>query len=83
MAHNTNIVEHLTALSKAILETVVYFDIFDYPVSPSEIHKYLHYSSGSLRDIQVHLDRTPLLELLVRENSYYALTGRSEIFKIR
>lgn len=83
MAHHNKIVEELPPTCKSILETVAYYDIFDYPVTPGEIHKYLHHSYSSLQDIQGHLATTPLKELMVGQNGYYALKDRSEIFETR
>jgi len=76
-------------LEKSILETVAYFDIFDYPLTVVELWKWLYQSGrGEERsDISEILD---ILENSVRINSlvgsrrgFYFLRGREAIVELR
>ncbi|MCX6740635.1 MAG: hypothetical protein NTZ49_05415 [Candidatus Parcubacteria bacterium] len=72
-----------------ILNTVIYFDLFDYPLTSMEIHQYL-YSGGmyggnfSLAEIEDSLKNSPVLsKLLTAERGFYILNGRNNIIDLR
>lgn len=58
-------------MERAILKTLVYADIFDYPLTLREIHKWLIGKKASLRQIKMD------------QRKYYCLPGREKIIKIR
>ncbi len=71
-----------TQFEKAILRTLIYADIFDYPLTIKEIGKYL------IRfKIQSRSDRDKItvkdLKFIKYKNSFYYLTGRKNIVNTR
>ena len=75
MLHNTR-----NTLSEAILQTVTYSDIFDYPLSVHEIHRYLTGVRVSLEQIHAELHSN---SILMQVGKYYFLPGRQKIVEIR
>lgn len=72
-------------LERAILRTVVYGDLFDFPMTPHEIHRYLIAEQPSSWE-QVHgtlAESEYLAGRLSRMNGYVALTGREALFDVR
>ncbi|HSX18902.1 MAG TPA: hypothetical protein VLE91_02075 [Candidatus Saccharimonadales bacterium] len=70
-------------ISQAILSTLAYHDIFDYPLRAEEIHTYL---IGKKSDIKSILSSLIILELsgrILKQGSLYALKGRKKLFTIR
>ena len=67
-------------LSRAVLYTVAYADIFDYPLTAPEIHRYLTGVSIPLDALIRTLDED---RLLTRTGDYFTLPGRAEIVSIR
>ena len=63
-------------MHSAILRTLVYADIFDYPLTASEIHQRLIGHSGSLNSIKKSLKNNNKVDY---KNSFYFLKGRQEI----
>lgn len=74
----------LTRLEVAILQAVAYSDIFDYPLKPAEIHRYLMDVPASREDVRAALANGRLVpRYLTTRDGYYALAGREEIIDIR
>ncbi|MFW9778072.1 MAG: hypothetical protein ACFFE8_04395 [Candidatus Heimdallarchaeota archaeon] len=67
----------------AILATICYFDIFDYPLTAPEIHQNLVRTALPIDSILIALKNEPLRSILVHKNGYYVLAGREEIINIR
>ncbi|HVB65923.1 MAG TPA: hypothetical protein VNE17_14420, partial [Nitrolancea sp.] len=68
------------ALADAIVETVAYADIFDYPLTAPEIHRYLIDRSVSRETVQAALEHDPTLaQRLGRTDDYFTLAGRESI----
>ena len=67
----------LSALHQAMLHTVSYADIFDYPLTAAEIHRYLGVDA-TLETVQSALPGP-----LVRSADYYTLPGRAAIVSMR
>ncbi len=67
----------LSALHQAMLHTVRYADIFDYPLTAAEIHRYLGLHA-TFETVQSALPGP-----LVRSADYYTLPGRAAIVSIR
>jgi hypothetical protein len=66
-------------LSRAVLCTVAYADIFDYPLTALEVHRYLTGVSAPLDAVNQALEG----RLFMRIGDYYTLPGREEIVSIR
>lgn len=69
---------------EAIIKVIVFFDLFDYPLTVYEIHKYLDNSPGLAEVINV-LDQETGREksLIQQKNGFYFLAGREEIVTTR
>jgi hypothetical protein len=70
----------LNALSRAILQTVTYSDIFDYPLSAREIYRYLTGMKASLDEVNLMLHSN---SILMQAGKYYFLPGRQDIVNMR
>lgn len=71
----------MTPLERSILETVVYFDLFDYPLTPTELHRYLWQAPpASLTEVIQVASTLPQLEFT---NGVFCIRGRGELAKIR
>jgi hypothetical protein len=74
-------------LQIAIIRTVVFFDIFDYPLTLMEIWKWLYVTDGSqiarkyLADIENEL--TQITDKIEAKNGLYFLRGREQIIRTR
>jgi hypothetical protein len=72
------------ALERAILLTVAYADIFDYPLTAAEIHRYLVGAAASPAVIQAALDGGRLVpHALSYHDGYMMLPGRETIAATR
>jgi len=83
-----------TYLRNAILATIIYYDIFDYPLTLVEIHKYLvnpgrlsNIQGGigeiKLSDIIDELDRLVDPGIINQKNGFYFLNGRNDLYELR
>jgi len=75
-------------ISKNILATIAYYDVFSYPLTIFEIWKYLMrsdyfeegYSGGTdLSQIAKELKQEPLIRFIEEDNGFYFLKGRKEL----
>lgn len=74
----------LCSIETAILSVLAYHDQFDYPLSPSEIHYYLHGLRCDQGKVHYALGTSPVLNsLLITDGQRYALANRQEIFETR
>ena len=67
-------------LSRAVLQTVAYSDIFDYPLTAREIHRYLTGAKASLDEVVKVAEEAGVV---TRTGDYFTLPGREEIVGIR
>ncbi|MAF14099.1 MAG: hypothetical protein CMI53_04390 [Parcubacteria group bacterium] len=72
-------------LEKAILRVLAFFDIFDYPLTLVEIHKWLYLPDKpySLYDINQALESDNLTNRISVKKGFYFFAGRESIIKIR
>ena len=66
-------------LSRAVVQTVAYSDIFDYPLTAREIHRYLAGVNASFEEVVQALEEG----FFTRTGDYFTLPGREEICSIR
>ncbi|GAB4580080.1 MAG: hypothetical protein Fur0022_28190 [Anaerolineales bacterium] len=72
-----------TSLQNAILQTLAYSDIFDYPLTAAEIHRYLIGVSASLASVQKTLTNQFFGGQVVQTGVYFTLPGREGLAEIR
>jgi len=75
-----------TALEVAILETILYFDVFSYPITPAEIHRFLNIQTQEISPAQVKqaLQTSGYLQTALEQSgSYVFVKGRAEIIARR
>ena len=74
----------LSAIESAILQTITYVDVFDYPLTPAEVHRYLIGISAPAEKVTQILSNGRLVpKQLNRRDGYFFLSGRSEIVETR
>ena len=66
-------------LSQAVLQTIAYSDIFDYPLTAHEIHRYLTGVKASYEQVLQVLEEEPV----TRVGEYFTVPGREAIAGIR
>lgn len=78
------IVPSATALELAIVQTAAYSDIFDYPLSAAEIHRYLIEAAATRDAVDAALAGGCLTPgRLASRDGYFALAGREQIVSTR
>ncbi len=63
-------------MEQAILKTLIYADIFDYPLKEHEIHKWLIDRRATLRQVEKALEKLRVKGKAKRVKDYYFLPGR-------
>ena len=67
-------------ISQAILQTLLYSDVFDFPLTAQEAHRFLHGKLATYDEVVQALNEDPRCSK--REN-YFTLIGRGELVDIR
>jgi len=71
-------------LATAIVQTVAYVDVFDYPLLPAEVHRYLVGRPAPLEAVEKLLSNGALVpHHLERYDEYVTLPGRRQIVETR
>jgi hypothetical protein len=74
----------LSPLATAVWRTLAYVDVFDYPLTAVEIHRYLEEITATLSDVEAILvDDSALAHHISRTDAYYYLAGREKVVDIR
>jgi hypothetical protein len=74
----------LNPLETAILHTIAYTDVFDYPLTAVEVHRYLMGIPAAATKVRTVLSNGRLLpERLARCGDFFTLPGREEIVDTR
>lgn len=72
------------AIERAVLEAVAYADVFEYPLTLHEVHRYLVRVSASFEEVASVLRSSRVLRAhLARRGEFYLLDGRDEIVDTR
>ncbi|MBI2315203.1 hypothetical protein HYU93_04080 [Candidatus Daviesbacteria bacterium] len=70
-------------MEKAILKTLIYADIFDYPLTVFEIHKWLIGKKATLRQVEKTLYKLSRESRVKSQGEYYYLPRRSKLVSKR
>ncbi len=70
-------------MEKAILETLIYADIFDYPLKAWEIHKWLIKKKCDLPAVEKGLVRLLKKKKIIQRKGFYVLKGRGSLVDLR
>ena len=71
------------ALERAIVETLTYFDVFDYPLRPSELHRYLHGLHATSASLERVLRSSLLTNQIDSRDGYIFLRSRGLTVTLR
>lgn len=66
-------------MEKAILKTLIYSDIFDYPLKIQEIHKWLIGRKAAVRQVEKALEKLRVKGKAERKKDYYFLRRRNNL----
>ena len=72
-----------SALEQAILATAAYADVFDYPRTAAQIHRYLVGTEATLAEVSAGLAACTASGRLARSGEAYCLPGREAILQTR
>lgn len=70
-------------MEKAVLKTLAYYDVFDFPLKAWEIHKWLIGKKASLQQVQKALEKLLKKEKIGLSKGYYFLISRKKVVKKR
>jgi hypothetical protein len=74
----------LSPLATAVWRTLAYVDVFDYPLTAVEIHRYLEGITASISEVETILaDDAVLANYIARTDAYYYLAGREAVMEKR
>ncbi len=74
----------VTPLEAGIIRAIAYADVFDYPLTAAEIHRYLVGVATDREAVQSVLDHSAVVARAVeRHDDYYTLPGRESIVDLR
>ncbi len=67
-------------VEQAVLRTVAYADVFDYPLHALEVHRYLHGIAATVEATEAALAKCSALS---RRDGFYTLRGRESLVAVR
>ena len=71
------------AMEKAILKTLIYANIFDYPLLAHEIHKWLIGKVVTIEQTEKALKKLVKTKKIILKDGVYFLKRRSELIEVR
>ena len=77
-----SLADQLGRLDRAIVEALTYADLFDWPLAPTEIHRYLPIPAG-LQEVEAALASSRLRGLISYTDGLFALAGREDLAERR
>lgn len=79
-----NSYHHEKGLGQAVLKTLAYADMFDYPLTLRELHRYLHEAKASWEELETFMDHSQYLDdVITNQGIYFFLKGREKIVRLR
>jgi hypothetical protein len=82
--HRASYGAELPELENVILSTITYRDLFDYPVTFPEIHRYLHGIRCDQQEVRMALQGSEFVnEYLATDGEYFVLKDREALFDLR
>ncbi len=73
--------EHFSnEISQAVLQTLLYSDVFDFPLTAREVHRFLHGKLATYDQVYQTLSEDPRL---IKKENYFTLIGREVLVDIR
>lgn len=74
----------MSDLEKAIIKTIIYFDIFEFPLTLMEIWEDLYGLAASLEEVRVALETSAALKTKINcQQGFYFLVGREATIRTR
>ncbi len=70
-------------MEKAVLKTLIYADIFDYPLKAWEVHKWLIGKKATLKQVEKTLKDKNLKSKIKNQKGYYFFSKRKQIVRKR
>lgn len=83
MSHGPPAEASIPPLGRAILEALLYADVFDYPLTADEIHRYLPGVPARAEAVRALLSDGFARGTLVKGDGLFALAGRAEVIALR
>ena len=67
-----------SGLNNSVLKTLIYADIFGYPLKSNEVHRYLIKKKATLAAVAKSLTELTKEKIIVKSRDYYCLKGREK-----
>lgn len=76
-------VQTLPELEKQVLRTLLYFDIFNYPLKPEEVYRFLQSNTVTQEHVEASLANLIEQKIIFRSGQLYCLRNEPRIFERR
>jgi predicted nucleotidyltransferase len=68
----------ITSLSKSILKTITYYDIFLYPLTAEEVYQNLNTNHTSVEEVKKELEKLSEQKIIHKKKNYYLLKNNED-----